>query len=195
MEKLPHTPSQTIGPFFAYSLTAEQYGYNFNSIVSGSLINDTKEDEQIFITGNIFDGAGNAIHDAMIELWQADANGSYMSEIRNPKSEINFTGFGRLGTGTESDKSFTFKTIKPGQVNNQAPHINIILFMRGSLHALYTRLYFDDEQNDKDSLLNAIDAGRRNTLLAHKKKSAEKIVFEFNIYMQGENETVFFEVH
>jgi protocatechuate 3,4-dioxygenase alpha subunit len=191
MEKLPHTPSQTIGPFFAYSLTAEQYGYQFNSIVSGSLINDAKDDEPIFITGNIFDGAGNVIHDAMIELWQADTKGNYHTQFKTD----DFTGFGRLGTGIENNKSFIFKTIKPGQVNNQAPHINIILFMRGSLHALYTRLYFADEQNEKDSLLNAIDADRRNTLLAHKKNTTEKIVYEFNIYMQGENETVFFDVH
>jgi protocatechuate 3,4-dioxygenase, alpha subunit len=191
MEKLPHTPSQTIGPFFAYSLTAEQYGYQFNSIVSGSLINDAKDEEPIFITGNIFDGAGNVIHDAMIELWHADTKGNYHTQFKTD----DFTGFGRLGTGTENNKSFTFKTIKPGQVNNQAPHINIILFMRGSLHALYTRLYFADEQNEKDSLLNAIDADRRNTLLAHKKNTTEKIVYEFNIYMQGENETVFFDVH
>ena len=144
--KLQHTPSQTIGPFFAYSLTAAQYGYNFSSIVNENLINDAEKGKQIFITGNVFDGEGNAIHDAMIELWQADANGNYVSKYPNTP----FTGFGRLGTGTEKNKSFTFKTIKPGSVNNQAPHINVILFMRGSLHALYTRIYFDDEQNDND---------------------------------------------
>ncbi len=191
MEKLQHTPSQTIGPFFAYSLTAEQYGYNFNSIVNGNLINNEVEGEQIFITGNIFDGEGNAIHDAMIELWQADANGSYHSQFKQDE----FNGFGRLGTGTQEDKSFTFKTIKPGPVNNQAPHINVILFMRGSLHALYSRIYFDDEQNDKDPLYKSIDAERRKTLIAERKEKDGKIFYQFNIYMQGENETVFFDVH
>lgn len=195
MEKLQQTPSQTIGPFFAYSLTAQQYGYNFNSIVNGSLINDAAEGEQIFISGNVVDGEGNAIHDAMIELWQANANGNYISEIRNQNSEINFTGFGRLGTGTEEDKSFTFKTIKPGSVANQAPHINVILFMRGSLHALYTRIYFEDEQNDNDSLYKNIDAERKKTLVAKRKEVNGKIFYQFNIYMQGENETVFFDVH
>jgi protocatechuate 3,4-dioxygenase, alpha subunit len=195
MEKLQHTPSQTIGPFFAYSLTAQQYGYNFNSIVNGNLINDAAEGEEIFITGNVFDGEGNAIHDAMIELWQADAKGDYMSEIRDPKSEINFTGFGRLGTGTEKDKSFTFKTIKPGSVNDQSPHINVILFMRGSLHVLYTRIYFEDEQNDNDPFYKNIDVERRKTLIAKRKEEKGQIAYLFNIYMQGENETVFFDVH
>ena len=195
MEKLQHTPSQTIGPFFAYSLTAAQYGYNFNSIVNGDLINDASEGEQIFITGNIFDGGGNVIHDAMIELWQADANGNYKSEIQHPISEIVFSGFGRLGTGTEKDKSFTFKTIKPGSVNNQAPHINVILFMRGSLHALYTRIYFADEKNDNDTLYKSIDVERRKTLIARYKEVDGKIFYQFNIYMQGDKETVFFDVH
>jgi protocatechuate 3,4-dioxygenase alpha subunit len=193
MEKLQQTPSQTVGPFFAYSLTAEQYGYNFNSIVNGSLINDATEGEQIFITGNIFDGEGNPIHDAMIELWQADADGNYITQYPNiPISDISFKGFGRLGTGTEEDKSFTFKTIKPGSVNNQVPHINVILFMRGSLHALYTRIYFDDEQNDNDPLYKSIDVERRKTLIAKRMMKDEKTFYQFNIYMQGENETVFF---
>jgi protocatechuate 3,4-dioxygenase, alpha subunit len=191
MGKLQHTPSQTIGPFFAYSLTAAQYGYNFNSIINENLINDGAEGKQIVITGNIFDGEGNAIHDAMIELWQADANGNYQNQF----NANGFKGFGRLGTGTEKDKRFTFKTIKPGKVNNQAPHINIILFMRGSLHALYTRIYFADEQNDNDPLYKSIDMERRKTLIARHKEVDGKIFYQFNIYMQGENETVFFDVH
>ena len=190
MEKLRQTPSQTIGPFFAYSLTAEQYGYYFNSIVDGCLITDAKDDEQIYITGNIFDGNGLAIHDAMIELYQADAKGDYQKQFKTE----GFKGFGRLGTGTEEDKTFSFKTIMPGSVNGQAPHINVILFMRGSLHVLYTRIYFADEQNKKDILLNSIDAERRNTLIAQRKSTGEKVVYEFNIYLQGEKETVFFDV-
>jgi protocatechuate 3,4-dioxygenase, alpha subunit len=188
MGKLQHTPSQTIGPFFAYSLTATQYGYNFNSIINENLINDGAEGKQIFITGNVFDGEGNAIHDAMIELWQADANGNYITQYPNiPISNINFKGFGRLGTGTKEDKSFTFKTIKPGSVNGQAPHINV--------HALYTRIYFADEQNDNDPLYKSIDMERRKTLIARHKEVDGKIFYQFNIYMQGENETVFFDVH
>ena len=83
MEKLPTTPSQTIGPFFAYSLTAEQYGYNFNSLVNDKLTNEAIAGEKIYITGKVFDGAGNTIHDAMIELWQADADGNYITQYPN----------------------------------------------------------------------------------------------------------------
>ncbi|MEO7044289.1 MAG: protocatechuate 3,4-dioxygenase subunit alpha [Ferruginibacter sp.] len=193
MEKLPTTPSQTIGPFFAYSLTAEQYGYNFDSIVNDQLISEETTGEKIYITGKVFDGAGKIINDAMIELWQADADGNYRAKTIN-KNNNGFTGFGRLGTGTQTDQSFNFYTIKPAGINGQAPHINIILFMRGSLHRLTTRLYFNDEKNDTDPLLNAIEPERRKTLIANKTISNEKTVYQFNIYMQGENETVFFQL-
>jgi len=191
-EKLQQTPSQTVGPFFAYSLTAEQYGYNYNSIVNGSLINDDTEGEQIYITGNVFDGNGNTIMDAMIELWQADAHGNYIT--RYPTAHNTFKGFGRLGTGTDAAHRFTFKTIKPGAVNGQSPHINVILFMRGSLHQLYTRIYFSDEINDTDALFNSVDAERRQTLIAQRKEVNGNTEYHFNIYMQGENETVFFHL-
>ena len=119
MEKLRTTPSQTVGPFFAYSLTAEQYGYDFNSIVNGNLVADifeqlntrnpqntegvlqtqnSKLETPIFITGCILDGNGNTINDAIIELWQADPKGVYrLTPIRHKND--GFTGFGRLGTG------------------------------------------------------------------------------------------------
>jgi len=193
MEQLPTTPSQTVGPFFAYSLTAEQYRYNFNSIVNDKLLDDKITGERIYITGKVFDGAGNTIHDAMIELWQADEQGNYRSA---PIEKMNngFTGFGRSGTGTETDHSFNFTTLKPAAFAGFAPHINVSLFMRGSLHRLATRIYFDDEINDSDPLLQSIQASRRSTLMANKKNVNGKIVYEFNIYMQGENETVFFDV-
>lgn len=193
MERLQQTPSQTVGPFFAYSLTAEQYGYDYNSIVNDTLLSDDTEGERIYITGSIYDGNSNTISDAMIELWQADGTGNYRALPINKKSD-GFTGFGRLGTGTNDKHSFTFKTIKPGSVNGQSPHINVILFMRGSLHALYTRIYFSDEDNSKDLLLNAVDVTRRQTLIAEHKEVNGITEYHFNIYMQGEKETVFFEV-
>lgn len=192
-EKLQQTPSQTVGPFFAYSLTAEQYSYDYNSIINGSLLSDDAEGERIYISGNIYDGNGNSVSDAMIELWQADINGNYRVLPINKKND-GFTGFGRLGTGTEEAHRFVFKTVKPGSVDGQTPHINVILFMRGSLHALYTRIYFSDEANDSDPLLNAVDATRRPTLIAERKEINGSIVYQFDIHMQGENETVFFDV-
>ncbi|MBD0288925.1 MAG: protocatechuate 3,4-dioxygenase subunit alpha [Flavisolibacter sp.] len=196
MQKLRQTPSQTVGPFFAYSLTAEQYGYDYNSLVNGLLVDNDSDAQRIYITGNIYDGNGQTIPDALVELWQADANGSYRSYPIHKKND-GFTGFGRLGTGTDAKHRFVFTTIKPGSVAGQAPHINVILFMRGSLHQLYTRLYFSDEveANGKDELLDVIPEERRTTLIAQKKKYAGGVAYHFDIHMQGENETVFFDVY
>ncbi len=193
MEKLRQTPSQTVGPFFAYSLTAEQYGYDYNSIVKGSLLGDKTKGEQISITGSIYDGNGDAISDAMIELWQADELGKYrIAPIQSRNND--FLGFGRLGTGAKPDHGFRFTTVKPGLVNGQAPHINVILFMRGSLRHLYSRLYFSDENNAKDPLLLSMDATRRQTLISQRMEVNKNIEYQFNIHMQGKKETVFFNL-
>jgi protocatechuate 3,4-dioxygenase alpha subunit len=195
MEKIQQTPSQTVGPFFAYSLTAAQYGYDYNSIVSGSMVNDETEGERIYVTGRVFDGNNNTISDAMIELLQADPMGNYVTGYPDvPISQVPFTGFGRLGTGTNPGNRFTFKTIKPGALPGQSPHINVILFMRGSLHALYTRLYFSDEENDEDPFFKSIDVERRYSLVAQRKEVNGSITYHFDIHMQGENETVFFKI-
>lgn len=205
MKKLKQTPSQTVGPFFAYSLTAEQYGYDFNSIIDGSLADFSFEKRKnteggqngvpIYITGRIFDGAGNSVPDAVIELWQADENGQYRTTAIQGKND-GFTGFGRLGTGTNAAHRFTFKTVKPASVNGEAPHINVILFMRGLLLHLHTRLYFSDEThaNLTDELLNSVENNRRNTLIANKIEVDGAVFYEFDIYLQGEKETVFFDI-
>ncbi|HEY4324050.1 MAG TPA: protocatechuate 3,4-dioxygenase subunit alpha [Mucilaginibacter sp.] len=195
MEQLKTTPSQTVGPFFAYSLTAEQYGYGYNSIVNDVLTGDGIEGRMICIKGQVFDGAGSAITDAMIELWHADNFGQYRETCINGKND-GFMGFGRVGTGTNSNGEFSFTTIKPKFSDNRAPHINVILFMRGSLHGLYTRIYFSDDEkaNTDDELLNNVPAERRHTLIAQKNKSDGIATYLFDIHMQGENETAFFEL-
>jgi protocatechuate 3,4-dioxygenase, alpha subunit len=200
MKIFPQTPSQTVGPFFAYSLTAEQYGYDFNSIINDSLIGSTdvlNDDsaQRIYITGQIFDGNGDTISDAIIELWQPNENGAYRDEPIAGKLD-GFTGFGRVGTGTHPQHRYTFTTIKPTSQNGEAPHINVIVFMRGLLLHLYTRLYFSDEKaaNAKDDLLKSIPKDRRNTLIAQKSVKNGRIVYEFNMRMQGEGETVFFDI-
>ena len=195
MEKLSPTPSQTIGPYFAYGLTAVQYGYEFTSIINNSLVNEAKEEDLIYITGNVFDGNGKTIHDAMIELWHADKNGKYVKGYMDtPITEIPFKGLGRHGTGTDPGQRFLFKTLKPGKVNGQAPHINVILFMRGSLNVLYTRIYFDDEQNNNDPLLLTVEPERRSTLIARKELNEDRTFYHFDIHMQGEKETVFLDI-
>ena len=120
MERLRQTPSQTVGPFFAYSLTAVQYGYPYDSIVNHALLSPDTPGERIFITGRVLDGRGVPVPDAVVELWQADASGQYRTAPISPKDNdgTDFTGFGRVGTGTQLGAKFMFETIKPGCVQS-----------------------------------------------------------------------------
>jgi protocatechuate 3,4-dioxygenase alpha subunit len=175
--KMKQTPSQTVGPYFAYGLTPEQYLFDFESLVSNKMIDYLEHPNCITIEGRVFDGNGNCIEDAMIELWQNDG-------------EIKL--FGRHGTGTEKNNRFIFNTIKPKSVDNQAPFLSLIIFMRGQLLHSYTRLYFEDELtlNKTDEVLNSVPSDRRNTIIAKKTRTG----YCLDIHMQGEKETVFFAV-
>lgn len=203
MERLRQTPSQTVGPFFAYSLTARQYGYAYDSLMNHDLVGSGTPDqypgaERIAIRGRVLDGHGVPITDALIELWQADPLGHYRTVPISPADDHGaaFTGFGRLGTGTQPGAVFQFKTLRPGPTDrDSAPNINVLLFMRGSLRNLYTRLYFSDEAeaNAQDTLLNAVDPARQHTLIAQRNEGSNgDAVYTFDIWMQGEQETVFF---
>lgn len=174
---LKQTPSQTIGPYFAFGLTPAQYQYDFKNLVDNHMVDATSEKNTIVITGKIFDAENNPISDAMIELWQNDGERKL---------------FGRFGTGTDPENRFVFHTVKPKSVDGQAPYINVIIFMRGQLIHSYTRIYFSDEQqlNEKDNTLMTIPKERRNTLIAEGKDGH----YEFNIRMQGADETVFFDI-
>jgi protocatechuate 3,4-dioxygenase alpha subunit len=188
------TPSQTVGPFFAFGLSPEQYGYPFASIATGHMADEAADGERIRITGRVLDGEGAPIGDAMIELWQADAQGRYASPAE-PRRNAGFSGFGRQGTGTDPENRFIFETIKPGPVDSdQAPHVSIIVFMRGLLTHAYTRLYFSDEieANARDPVLNCVPQERRSTLIAQRQEDGA--LYRFDIRMQGEGETVFFDV-
>lgn len=194
---LRQTPSQTVGPYFAYGLTPEQYGYTLGKIADGGMAPPGVEGERIRIEGRVFDGAGAVVPDAMIELWQADSKGRYAHPADPRGSNAAFTGFGRFGTGTDPEKRFVFTTVKPGRVDaRQAPHINVIVFMRGQLSHLYTRLYFDDEAiaNATDPVLDTVPADRRATLVARRDATADGVVYRLDIHMQGPLETVFFDV-
>lgn len=160
------TPSQTVGPFFAFSLTSEQYGYTTSQLFSGRI---EGKGTRITITGRVFDGQGIAIADALVELWQEE-------------------GVARQGTGTEADASFRFVTVKPAR-----PYIDVIVFMRGLLSHVYTRIYFDDaaKANEADEAFASLAPDRRATLLAHYEGNGH---YRFDIHMQGARETVFFDV-
>jgi protocatechuate 3,4-dioxygenase alpha subunit len=196
MAKRGQTPSQTVGPYFAYGLTPEQYGYELSSIAQPTLIRSDTEGEHIRVEGCVFDGNGEPISDAMIEIWQADAMGRYAHPADPRGSNASFKGFGRCGTGTDKENRFFFDTVKPGSVDGrQAPHINVIVFMRGMLVHAYTRMYFSDETaaNAADAVLQSVPPERRGTLIAARTVSPSGIGYRFDIHMQGEHETVFFD--
>ncbi len=174
---LKQTPSQTVGPYFAYGLTPEQYLYDFKSLAGNQLTDPIKNQDTICIFGKILDGENVPIPDAMIEIWQDEGDRKL---------------FGRFGTGTDSENRFVFYTQKPKSINGQAPFLSMIIFMRGQLIHSYTRIYFSDEEalNATDIVLNEVPEERKNTLIAQKNGST----YEFNVLMQGENETVFFEI-
>lgn len=196
---LKQTPSQTIGPFFAYSLTAPQYGYAFSGIAGAAVAGEATEGRRIRIVGQVFDGTGEAVLDAMIETWQANAAGRYAhpADRRRDNLDPTFTGFGRFGTGTDPQRRFIFDTVKPGAVGDgQAPHIGLIVTARGVPNHLYTRLYFADEEeaNARDPVLGSVPAARRDTLLATPADGVGGAVYRFDIHLQGPRETVFFDV-
>jgi protocatechuate 3,4-dioxygenase alpha subunit len=196
MTKRRQTPSQTVGPFFAFALTAEQYGYEFASFADGTLVDGNTPGQRIRIEGRVFDGKGEVIPDAMIEIWQADEQGRYAHPADPRGSNVGFKGFGRMGTGTDAQSRFIFDTIKPGSVDGaQAPHINVVVFMRGLPAHAFTRLYFSDEEaaNARDPVLATVPAERRRTLIATRDNSADGTVYRFAIRMQGPDETVFFD--
>lgn len=187
------TPSQTVGPFFAYVLTPRDYGYP--ELATGEVAGAEGAGERIRIEGYVIDGDGEPIPDAMLEIWQADGEGRYPGTA--PGSNAGFTGFGR--SDLDSNGFFAFETVRPGRVpaadgTLQAPHINVGIFARGLLKRLFTRVYFEGEAaNESDPVLALVPAERRATLVASRRERGERIVYTFNIRLQGDGETVFFE--
>jgi protocatechuate 3,4-dioxygenase alpha subunit len=185
------TPSQTVGPFFAYS---------WKETAGDNLITPDATGQKIHIEGCISDGDGAPINDAMLEIWQADSQGRYLhARGQAPRPNAKFTGFGR--SATDRQGLFGFDTIKPGAVMGadgkpQAPHIVFCIFSRGMLRQIYTRLYFSDEAaaNAADPILALVPADRRGTLVAHKQPGEGVPVYRFDIRVQGDNETVFFDI-
>jgi protocatechuate 3,4-dioxygenase alpha subunit len=187
------TPSQTVGPFFAYGLTPAAYGHE--EIATGRIVEPTAVREPIVITGRMLDGAGQPVGDALLELWQPDERGRFPDPAAG--GGAGFRGFGRAGT--DAAGCFRFETVKPGPVAGpdarpQAPHISVIIFARGLLSHLYTRLYFADESaNEADAVLQALEPARRGTLLARREAGGGVAHYVFDVHLQGERETVFFD--
>lgn len=193
MSTFPLTGSQTVGPFFEPGLLREDARRNV-------LTQPETVGERIRIVGRVLDGDGAPVPDALIEIWQANAHGRYNHRADQSVASLDptFLGFGRSGTG--EDGSYWFETIKPGSVpfdktQQQAPHICVTVFARGLLNHLVTRLYFEDEPaNAHDPILHYVPEERRATLLAKREPGDAPIVYRFDIILQGEGETAFFNV-
>ena len=191
------TPSQTVGPFFAPALTPGK-DYPWHQPIGNDLITPDTSGDRIRIEGRVLDTDAAPVNDAMIEIWQADAAGRYAhaGDLRRPNA--GFKGFGRCGT--DSEGRFSFSTIKPGAVpgpdgKQQAPHILVAVFARGLPRHAYTRIYFSDERvNENDPILALVPADRRATLIAKREEKKGSPVYVFDIRLQGENETAFFDV-
>ena len=189
------TPSQTVGPYYAIALTPGDY--DWPASVGKNLVTPDASGERIRIEGRVLDGDGKPVNDAMIEIWQADAAGRYAhpaDKRANPNAA--FKGFGRAGT--DESGSYRFDTVKPGAVvgpkGSQAPHVVVAVFARGMLRQCYTRLYFSDEKNEADPVLALVPPERRATLIAQRQDGGPHAVYRFDIRLQGEGETVFFDV-
>jgi protocatechuate 3,4-dioxygenase, alpha subunit len=180
------TPSQTVGPFFHHGLPG--HSRLWRPGVSG---------ERIQVSGTVFDGQGS-VSDALLELWQADAQGVY-AQCHHAESPSEHTGhfYGCGRAATDEQGRYSFDTIKPGRVAGpggvlQAPHLNLIVLARGLLVHLFTRMYFPDEtQLERDPILSLVEPARRATLVARRAGIAEYV---FDVRLQGEGETVFFDV-
>lgn len=182
------TPSQTIGPFFHDALLDRDY----------SKLVAEDHPEAITLVGTVFDGAGDPVPDAMVEVWQAHPSGRF-AHPEDGREELpleeGFEGFGRSGT---QDGGFRFVTLKPGPVpgeredEEQAPHLAVSVFARGLLKRVVTRVYFPDERerNANDPVLRSIgDERLRETLIATAERDG---VYRFDVHLQGERQTAFF---
>lgn len=190
MEHVP-TPSATVGPFSHIGLTSK------HSITRIAGLNTAGE--RVYLRCRVLDAAGSPVNDAMLEIWQANAQGKYNhpDDLQARAMDADFRGFGRVAT--DEAGACEFETIKPGCVPGgqntvQAPHFNVAVYARGILLQLYTRIYFaGDPRNEQDPVLALVPEERRDTLMA-RGDLAHPGHWWFDIRLGGDLETVFFDV-
>jgi protocatechuate 3,4-dioxygenase, alpha subunit len=200
LNRLKESASQTAGPYVHIGLTPNFCGIGgvYSEDLGTHLVNEKTRGERITVKVRVFDGTGTVLKDALVEIWQADAEGLYNSpsEMRGT-ADPNFAGWGRAATGME-DGEAVFETIRPGRVpfrdgRPMAPHITFWIVARGINIGLHTRMYFPEEEaaNAEDPVLARIEHKVRvPTLVARKDGDA----YRFDIHLQGEDETVFFDI-
>ena len=161
------TPSQTVGPYFSIGLPWPDGP-------------EVVPDGDVWIRGTVLDGEREPIPDALIETWQADPSGIYGAD--------GFRGFGRAPTNERGE--YAIRTVKPGAVGGQAPHIAVALFARGLLHWVATRIYFPEDAHEGDPVLSGLSEAKRKTLIAVREEDG----YRFDVRLQGPDETVFFDL-
>lgn len=198
---LKETPSQTAGPYVHIGLAPGAAGFDiYNEELGQDLLGPNAKGERIRVEGSVIDGTGSPIKDVLLEIWQANSEGNYAHPESGPVEE-GFRGWGRIISDFESGE-WGFNTVKPGKVKGRsgelmAPHINFWIVARGINLGLSTRMYFDDEDeaNQADPVINLIEwENRRSTIIAKRSEFDGKILYRFDIRIQGKDETVFFDV-
>jgi len=201
---LKESPSQTAGPYIHIGATPNWVEITgvWDEDLGLVLVGPETKGERILVKGRIFDGSGHPIKDALVEIWQADADGLYNSpEEKRGKADPHFVGWGRQPTGGITGE-YRFETIKPGRVPYKdgrlmAPHITVWIVARGINIGLHTRLYFGDEAaaNAECPVLARIEHKvRLATLIAARGEENGMPTYTFDIHLQGDKETVFFDI-
>ena len=202
---LRETASQTAGPYVHIGLAPKAAGFDiFENNFGAVLTTPETQGERITIEGRVFDGSGTPVRDVLLEIWQANAQGRYAhpgDRQAGKPVDAAFRGWGRACSDFETGV-WTVETVKPGSVTGRdglpmAPHVSLWIVARGINLGLHTRMYFDDEAaaNAKDPVLNLIEwETRRNTLIGKRSQRGSATVYTFDIRLQGEDETVFFDV-
>lgn len=226
LDYLKETPSQTAGPYVHIGLAPGAAGFEiFRRELGRDVAGPNALGERIRIEGSVIDGTGSPVRDALLEVWQANADGIYAHPESAGEVEPGFRGWGRVVTDFETGE-WGFDTIKPGAVklgaepgsgrldppsqagedrqgrsegahHDTAPHISVWIVARGINIGLNTRIYFDDEAeaNATDPVLNLIEwERRRDTLIARRSQRDGRVVYRFDIILQGDDETVFFDI-
>ena len=177
--KLVATPGQTIGPFYGFALPYER----------GHELVPTRSPGSFRLHGTVYDGNGDPIPDSMLEIWQVDADG----QVPNVPGSLvrdgyTFTGFGRVAV--DNVGHYDFSTVNPGQVEGKAAFISMVVFARGLLNKLHTRIYLPDNEDALavDALLQSLPEERRRTLIATREPNGD---LHFDVHLQGDDETVF----
>ena len=198
---LKQSASQTAGPYVHIGLAPGAAGFDiYEQELGWNIAGPNAKGERIRVEGLVIDGTGSPIKDVLLEAWQANAEGNY-AHPEGGEVEDGFRGWGRVITDFETGE-WAFETVKPGSVaglsgKTMAPHINLWLIARGINIGLNTRLYFDDEvdANGNDPVINLIEwEKRRATLIATRSERDGQVVYRFDIRVQGEDETVFFDI-